>query len=460
MKLKTYYECTECGYRAPKYLGKCPSCGSWNTLLEQTAEAPAPAQSPKQEILMYGSSDGKPERIDSLTAENYARCRTGIGEFDRVLGGGIVSGSVVLLCGEPGIGKSTLLLQMCASLSKDKTVLYVTGEESGGQIGMRAKRLSVSGGNLYVLAETNVEKILSHCDGLKPDIIIIDSIQTTYHSASASIAGSVSQVRECALAFINRAKSDGISVLLVGHVNKEGTVAGPKVLEHMVDAVLYFEGERRQSFRVIRAIKNRYGSTDEIGVFEMTERGLREIPNPSEALLSDRPKNIPGSCGVCVIEGTRPIISEIQALVASTVFPSPRRMSTGIDYNRMAMILAVLEKRGGVRTFDLDVYLNVIGGIRIDETASDLGVAIAMWSAVRDRAIPDDTLFIGELGLSGELRAVSRAESRVAEASRLGFKRIFLPQRNVRDIQSGGNRFDAELIPVRSLMETIVKIDG
>ena len=459
MKLKSYYECTECGYRTPKYLGKCPSCGSWNTLAEQT-EQPAPAQSPKQEILMYGSSESKPEHIDALSAETYARCMTGIGEFDRVLGGGIVSGSVVLLCGEPGIGKSTLLLQMCAALAKEKTVLYVTGEESGGQIGMRAKRLSVTGGNLFVLSETNVERILAGCDKLHPDIVIIDSIQTMYHSASASIAGSVSQVRECALAFINRAKSDDMSVMLIGHVNKEGTVAGPKVLEHMVDAVLYFEGERRQSFRVIRAIKNRYGSTDEIGVFEMTERGLREIPNPSEALMSDRPKNIPGSCGVCVIEGTRPIISEIQALTASTVFPSPRRMSTGIDYNRMSMILAVLEKRVGLKTFNLDVYLNVIGGIRIDETASDLGVATAIWSAVRDKAIPDDTLFIGELGLSGELRAVSRAESRAAEASRLGFRRIFMPQRNVRDIQSGGNRFDAELVPVRSLMEAIVRLDG
>ncbi len=460
MKPKSYFECTECGYRTAKYIGKCPSCGSWSTLVEQTAEPDAPEKTPKQEILLYGAADGEPEHIDSLSAEVYPRCRTGIGEFDRVLGGGIVAGSVVLLCGEPGIGKSTLLLQMCASLSREKTVLYVTGEESGGQIGMRAKRLSVSGGNLYVLSETNVERILQSCDKLRPDIIIIDSIQTTYHSASASVAGSVSQVRECALAFINRAKSDGVSVLLVGHVNKEGTVAGPKVLEHMVDAVLYFEGERRQSFRVIRAIKNRYGSTDEIGVFEMTERGLREIPNPSEALLSDRPKNVPGSCGVCVIEGTRPIISEIQALVADTVYPSPRRMSTGIDYNRMAMILAVLEKRVGLKTFSLDVYLNVIGGIRIDETASDLGVAVAMWSAVRDRAIPDDALFIGELGLSGEMRAVSRAESRVAEASRLGFHRIFLPQRNVADIRSGGGKFDAELVPVRSLMEAIVKLDG
>ena len=374
-------------------------------------------------------------------------------EFDRVLGGGLVEGSVVLISGEPGIGKSTLLLQICAALSATKTVLYVTGEESAAQLSMRAKRLDVSGEKIFILTETNAQKVITKAEKLAPDIIIVDSIQTMYHVESASIPGSVTQIRECASMFINKAKTDGTSVLLVGHVNKEGTIAGPKILEHMVDTVLYFEGERRQNFRIIRAMKNRFGSTNEIGVFEMTDRGLSQVKNPSEMLLADRPQKTSGNCAVCVIEGTRPIIAEIQALSTPTVFPSPRRMSTGIDYNRAALILAVLEKRLGLRFSATDVYLNVIGGIRIEETASDIGLAMALISSMRDIEIPDDLLCFGELGLSGECRAVMRAEDRIKESARLGFRKIVVPYRSV--TKSTKIPDGVEIIPVKNIFDLL-----
>ena len=457
-KTKTVYVCTECDYQSAKWLGRCPSCGSWNTFTEETYETePAPAATSgarRRTMLARGAAESEPQMLSGEELPDYLRRTTGIGEFDRVLGGGLVEGSVILLSGEPGIGKSTLLLQICASLAADRTVLYVSGEESVSQISMRAKRLGIAGGKLYVLTETNVEKILSHVEKLSPDILIVDSIQTMYHNESNTVPGSVTQIRECAGVFIGKAKTDGLSVLLVGHVNKEGSIAGPKVLEHMVDTVLYFEGESRQNCRVIRAIKNRFGSTNELGVFEMTEAGLQEITSPSEMLLSDRPRGVSGNCAVCVIEGTRPLIAEIQSLVTATVFPSPRRMSTGIDYNRASLILAVLEKRLGLRFSSSDVYINVIGGIKIEETASDAGMALAMISSLRDIPVPDDVLCIGELGLSGEVRAVSRIEQRVREGERLGFKKIAVPSRNLgkADLKAAKG---VELIPLKTVFDLL-----
>ncbi len=391
--------------------------------------------------------------FDSLELPTYMRTKTGLGELDRVLGGGLVLGSVVLLSGEPGIGKSTMLMQVSSTLGRAKRVLYVSGEESQGQLKLRAKRLGVSGGDLYLCIETNIRAILRQVDKLKPDILIVDSIQTIYNDEINSAPGSVTQVKEAAMALIHRAKNEGISVLLVGHVNKEGGIAGPKVLEHMVDAVIYFEGERQQNYRIIRAVKNRYGSTNEIGVFEMTDVGLSEVANPSEMLLSDRPKGVSGNCAVCVIEGSRPIVAEIQALVTQTFFPSPRRSSTGIDYNRLQMILAVLEKRLGLRFSANDAYLNVIGGLRLDEPAADLAVALALISSIKDKVLPDTLVAIGEIGLAGECRAVSSIEMRVRECARLGFTRITVPKKNaeMKNLSIPG----VEIVPVGSVFEML-----
>lgn len=455
MKNKTVYVCSECDYQSAKWLGRCPSCGAWNTMSEETYEAPAvqETKSARRNMLVRADAESAPVVLGGSYVPDYLRSGTGIAEFDRVLGGGLVAGSVILLSGEPGIGKSTLLLQICAAISSDKTVLYVSGEESAAQISMRARRLNIQSKNIFLLTETNVEKTLAHAEKIKPDIIVVDSIQTMYHTESASIPGSSTQIRECASMFINTAKTDGTSVILVGHVTKEGSIAGPKVLEHMVDTVLYFEGEQRQNCRLIRAIKNRFGSTNEIGVFEMTDTGLREVENPSAMLLADRPKGVSGNCAVCVIEGTRPLIAEIQALATATVFPSPRRTSTGIDYNRSALILAVLEKRLGLRFSSNDIYLNVIGGIRIEETASDVGMALALISTIRDIPVPDDLVCIGELGLSGEVRAVSRIEGRVSEAARLGFSKIVLPSRcasSIKKIPDG-----VELVPIKNVFDLL-----
>ncbi len=446
---KTVYVCDECGYDTPKWMGKCPACGAWNTMKEQTVDAPTKSGAAKRTAT---SSDNHAVTLDAYSIPDYFRSSTGMGEFDRVLGGGLVDGSVVLLSGEPGIGKSTLLMQISAALGKTKKVLFVSGEESGGQLKLRAQRLGISGENIFLLTETNLDSILSEVEKVKPDVLIVDSIQTIYSPESSSSQGSVTQVKECALSFIAQSKSKGFSTILVGHVNKEGGIAGPKVLEHMVDAVLCFEGDRQQTYRIIRAVKNRFGSTNEIGVFEMTDKGLDEVPNPSEMLLSDRPKDTPGNCAVCTIEGTRPLIAEIQALVAQTAFPSPRRTANGIDYNRMYLILAVLEKRLGLRFSANDVYMNVIGGIQLDEPASDLAVALALISSLTDKVVPDDLIALGELGLSGECRAVSNLDVRLKEAARLGFTRALVPYRNIERRKAD---FDIEVIPIKTIYQAL-----
>lgn len=423
---KPIFVCTECGATTARWVGKCPECASWNTM-EETVPQPAPASragaapAPRSPAV----------RFSELSPTRYLRSETGMGELDRVLGGGLVGGSVVLISGEPGIGKSTLLLQISANLCASRRVLYVSGEESSGQLRLRHDRLGVSGQELYLLTETNTDAILSECARIKPDVIMVDSVQTLWSERFSSAPGSITQVREGAMSFITYAKTVGAAVFLVGHVNKEGGISGPKVLEHMVDAVLYFEGERTQAYRIIRAIKNRYGSTNEIGVFEMSDRGLLEIPNPSEVLMAERPKNVSGSCAGCMIEGSRPLITEIQALVTPTVYPAPKRTADGFDSNRLGLLLAVLERRLGLPFSRNDVYLNIAGGLRLDEPAADLSVAMALISGITDKMLPDTMIAFGELGLAGEVRAVSQTEYRVKEAVRLGFTEILLPGRSV-----------------------------
>ena len=426
---KVIFVCRECGATSPKWLGKCPDCGSWNSFDEEVIEEKTDKRGIKQgRTANYVS---KAEKFSELELPKYMRTNTGMGELDRVLGGGLVDSSAVLLSGEPGIGKSTLLLQICSELGKTRKVLYVSGEESKGQLKLRAERLEIKGDSIYLLTETDTDLILDECEALKPDVIIIDSVQTLSSNRFTSAPGSITQVREGAMSFINYGKTYGAAVFLVGHVNKEGGISGPKILEHMVDAVLYFEGERTNSYRIIRAIKNRYGSTNEIGVFEMGDRGLIEIPNPSEVVVAERPKNTSGSCAGCVMQGTRPIISEIQSLVAKSAYATGKRTSDGFDYNRMCLLIAVLEKRMGLKFYENDVYLNVAGGIVLDEPSADLSIAMSLISGITDKVIPDEVIAFGEIGLSGEVRAVSHIDYRVKEAVRLGFTKIILPKKNL-----------------------------
>lgn len=446
-KSKTVYICSECGYEAPKWSGKCPDCGNWNCM-EESLKAPAVAI--KVSAGLPSRNGFKPVYISDIDTENEHRYHTGLSELDRVLGGGIVKGSLVLVSGDPGIGKSTILLQICEYLGQSLDILYVSGEESARQIKLRAARLGVTSGRLRILTETDVQYITEQIQVEKPDIVMIDSIQTMNHTELTSSPGSVTQVRECTNAIMRCAKSLDIPTIIVGHVNKDGNIAGPKVLEHIVDAVLYFEGDRQMSYRILRAVKNRYGSTNEIGVFDMGNNGLEQVENPSQALLEGRPKNTSGTCVTAVMEGTRPILAEIQGLATTTGFGNPRRMSTGYDYNRMSLILAVLEKRAGFYFSNLDAYVNVVGGLRLDETAVDLAVAVALVSSLKDAEVRDDTIVFGEIGLAGELRSVNHAEARISEAFRLGFSRCVLPFHCLKNLSRSA---DLELVGVKTVRE-------
>lgn len=447
-KIKTSYICSECGFESPKWYGKCPSCGEWNTLNEELN-----SQQTKNSFSNSFSTVNQVLALDDICSENDERIPTKIEEFDRVLGGGIVKGSLVLLSGDPGIGKSTILLQICQNLgSKGHKILYVSGEESANQIKLRAVRIGVTTKNLFILSQTDLATIVECIKAEKPDIVIIDSIQTMVYEQVNSSAGSITQVRECTNVFMHTAKGLGIPIFIVGHVNKDGAIAGPKVLEHIVDTVLYFEGERNYSYRILRGVKNRFGSTNEIGVFEMTADGLKEVLNPSLMMISGRPKNTSGTCVACVMEGTRPILAEVQGLVCATGFGTPRRMSTGFDYNRMSMLLAVLEKRAGYFFNNMDAYVNVVGGLKLDEPAADLTVALALVSSLKDKAVDDKTIAFGEVGLAGEIRAVNNCEQRIAEAKRLGFERCIIPFHNYKSITNSlKSTFD--IIPVRNIRE-------
>lgn len=447
-KAKIVFICSECGYETPKWGGKCPGCGAWNTLQEETVTAAVNAAAPSVSL-----RDLHAEKIADICVDREFRYTTGISELDRVLGGGLVKGSVVLLSGDPGIGKSTLLMQMCDHM-RDKRILYVSGEESAGQLKLRAKRLGVQSDHLLIMTETDVAGVCEYIKQNRPEIVLIDSIQTMHLAELSSSSGTVTQVRECT-AFIQRTcKSIDVPVILVGHVNKDGAVAGPKVMEHIVDAVLYFEGERNHAYRILRAIKNRYGSTNEIGVFEMNDTGLAAVENPSSFLLSERSAEVSGSCITCVMEGTRPLLAEVQGLVTATGYGNARRMATGFDYNRMNLLLAVLEKRAGFVFSNFDVYINVVGGLKLDEPACDLAVALSLVSGIKDKPLPAGLVAFGELGLSGEVRSVSRVESRIKEARRMGFQQCMLPYACLHKLDA--SLFAGmELIGTHSLREAI-----
>lgn len=450
---KTAFFCSDCGNETSKWFGRCPACGAWNTLVEEIKVTKAPASSKSLKSVSL-SPHKKPFKLNDISTDTENRYTTDIEEFDRVLGGGLVVGSLVLVGGDPGIGKSTLLLQVCAELTKDKKVLYFSGEESEKQLKLRADRLNINAQNLYISSQVNLDIISNDISDLKPDVVVIDSIQTMFVPDISSATGSVSQVREVTMRLMRQAKENAISIFIVGHVTKDGGIAGPKVLEHMVDCVLYFEGERYQNCRILRSVKNRFGSTNEIGIFEMHDTGLCQVTNPSVMFLEGRPENISGTSVICTLEGTRPILAEIQALVAKTAFGMPRRTSTGIDYNRIAMLIAVLEKRVGINLSAFDSYVNVIGGLRIDEPAADLGVICAIASAYRNFIIPDGTVLIGEVGLTGELRAVHGLDKRITELEKLGFKQCIIPSAGAKSISHIKN-CKIDIRPVRNVVEAL-----
>lgn len=445
MKDKTAFFCTECGNETPKWAGKCPACGAWNSIVEQRC-----SKSEGKKSAFRGPAVVKAHPVTDLEAAEDIRFFTGMGELDRVLGGGAVNGSLVLIGGAPGIGKSTLMLQICRALCTERKVLYVSGEESEHQLKLRAKRLHAAHEKLFVLSETRLDAVLACVDEERPEVLIIDSVQTMYNDALESPAGSVSQVKDCTMTLMQLAKGQGITVFIIGHVNKEGSIAGPKVLEHMVDCVLYFEGDEHSTYRILRAAKNRFGATNEIGVFEMCDTGLREVENPSEMLLSGRPEGASGSCVTCVMEGVRPILAEVQALITPSAYASPRRTSNGLDFNRSAMLLAVLEKQGKLKLSACDAYLNVVGGLTLEEPAADLATILALASSYLDSPVDPALAAIGEVGLTGELRSVNHMEQRLAEIARLGFKKCIVPkQKKITD------RKDLLLVPVANVAEVL-----
>ena len=464
MKQKTLFYCTQCGNETPKWAGRCPACGAWNTITEQPSQSLIRNAGGKGAGRLTarsnagglaGSVSGALRRarpVTELSEEEEVRFSTGMGELDRVLGGGAVQGALVLIGGAPGIGKSTLMLQICGTLCESSKVLYVSGEESERQIKLRSRRLGVESGNLFVLSETSLADVLDAAIQERPDLLIVDSIQTLYNDALDSPAGSISQVKDCALSLMRLAKGENLTVFVVGHVNKEGSIAGPKVLEHMVDCVLYFEGDAHTAYRILRSAKNRFGATNEIGVFEMRDSGLVEIGDPSEMLLSGRPDSVPGACVSCVMEGARPVLAEIQGLAVTCPGGNPRRSSNGFDYNRAAMLLAVLEKRGGLRLSSCDAYVNIVGGLWIDEPAADLAVILALASSYLDRPVPKELAAVGEVGLTGELRSVSQLERRISEVHRLGFRTCVIPAHRAERL---GAFPGLTLIPARNIGEAI-----
>ncbi len=457
-KTRTQFNCSECGYESVRWLGRCPGCDAWNTMLEQTIAPAASAAGVRPgAVASRTPAPGKARAsvaLDALGHQQQTRLGSGFAELDRVLGGGIVAGSLVLIGGDPGIGKSTLLLQMAYLLAQEKTVLYVCAEESAHQVKLRAERLGVNAPHLYLLAETDLETVLRELDSLQPVVAIVDSIQAVYLSALTAAAGSVSQVRECTGALMRLAKRTDITLFIVGHVTKEGALAGPKVLEHLVDTVLYFEGDRFQSHRLLRSVKNRFGATHEIGVFEMVERGLAEVENPSGLFLSSREETAPGTAAIVACEGTRPLVVELQALVSPTSYGSPRRTATGIEYNRFLQILAVLEKRVGIPLSKLDAYVASVGGLDVSEPAADLGVAVAVAASFRDRIVDPYTILIGEVGLGGQVRTVSQMEMRLKEAAKLGFRRAIVPR------GSAPVAVDLEIVPVARVLDALIAVLG
>lgn len=453
-KSKKVYICSNCGYETPKWLGQCPECNEWATLNEEFISTEKSARTAPSR---FDLSRGRALPLSDINSDIFQRYVTGLSELNRVLGGGLVRGSVVLLSGDPGIGKSTILLQVCEFLGKGYKIFYVSGEESAHQIKLRASRLGVSTENLYILCETDAQYISEYIFSEKPDIVIIDSIQTMEISELSSSPGSVTQVRESTNLLARTAKQSNIPIFLVGHVNKDGNIAGPKVLEHIVDCVLYFEGDRNTSYRILRAVKNRYGSTNEMAVFEMLDTGLSQVDNPSMMLISGKPKNASGTCVACLMEGSRPILAEVQSLVTPTGFGNPRRMATGIDYNRLAMLIAVLEKRAGYYLNNMDCYANVIGGLRIEEPAADLSIALAIVSSLKDVVVPDDVLAFGEIGLAGEIRSVVACDQRIKEAAKLGFKKCVIPYHNYKKLSKSVLAL-MEIVPAKTVRQAFEEL--